>query len=185
VIAPATDAGFGTYQSAVLVGLGATIAIVLLHATVVKSPGEAERTAPRLGLLARLSWLGALSCVLVLGATAFGTVLIRGAMHGLPLLLHVLAGGGLTVALALVALTWVRTNHIGGAVPRFPGLTRLAFWFVLLLGLIAGGTMLASTFALAGTEGMERLVDVHRWSGLGMFLAAVLHAYLVRRHRRG
>jgi hypothetical protein len=53
------------------------------------------------------------------------------------------------------------------------------YWLILVLSLVVTGTILLGMFPLFGTLGLERLIDIHRYSGLSLFAAVVLHGLLV------
>jgi hypothetical protein len=50
---------------------------------------------------------------------------------------------------------------------------------ILVLSLIVIGTIWLGMLPLFGTLGLEQLIDIHRYSGLGLFAATVLHILLV------
>lgn len=166
-----------SYPTAIVAGV-ATVAIgIVVHfLTVKKRDGDPDLDS-RPGWLARVVRLGLLAGVLILGLTAFGTVLTEGAMHGYPLMIHTAAGGAVTVALVLFGCLWAGPRRATGAS------IRATFWLVILLGFGTAASMLASMFPLYGTETLERLLDVHRWCGLALFVVTPFHVYLAWRAR--
>jgi hypothetical protein len=166
------------YPDVAAIGLGATTMVVVVHAAVTRARGRAQDATPRVGPVGRFAWLATLAGVLVLGGTALISVWLDGGMHGWALLAHAAIGGALTAVLAVFALTWARPNRRRTR-PRFGALTRVSFWLLLLFGVTTAGSMLASTYPLFGTVGLERLLDVHRFAGLGLVVATALHGYLV------
>ena len=170
-------AAASSYPIAIVTAVVAlAIGITIHFLTVRKREGNAD-IASRPGWLARLVRLGLLACVLTLGLTAFGTVLTEGAMHGYPLMIHTAAGGAVTVVLVLFGFLWAGRRRASG------GSIRGTFWLVILLGFVSAATMLASMFPLYGTATLELLLDVHRWSGLALFVVAPFHVYLAWRAR--
>jgi hypothetical protein len=97
-------------------------------------------------------------------------------MQGYALLAHTVAGGALAVAIAGYALTGAAA-HRRRARPSRSALQRATFPAVLLFGLLGIGTILASTFPLLGTEALLRVIDLHRFSGLGLVVVMALHSY--------
>jgi hypothetical protein len=55
----------------------------------------------------------------------------------------------------------------------------VVYSLILVLSLAVTSTILLGMFPLFGTLGLERLIDIHRYSGLGLFAAVVLHSLLV------
>jgi hypothetical protein len=171
------------YPSLAAVLLAGTAAIVVLIVAVERARGGAP-SRPALGGFARLVRLATAACVAVLGTTALVSVWASGSMHGWPLLAHVVTGGTLTALLAVFALTWAGPSR-RRAEPAFRPAARLSFSLLLLFGLLAAASMLLSTFPLFGTQGLERLLDLHRFAGLGLCVATALHLALARPVRRG
>jgi cytochrome b subunit of formate dehydrogenase len=51
------------------------------------------------------------------------------------------------------------------------------FWVILVAGLIVIGTMILSMLPVFGTHGLELLLAIHRYAGLAVVAATVLHLY--------
>ena len=51
------------------------------------------------------------------------------------------------------------------------------FWLLLFSGLAVCLTMLLSMLPLFGTDGLEILLDIHRYAGLLAVVALVVHLY--------
>jgi hypothetical protein len=49
------------------------------------------------------------------------------------------------------------------------------FWLLLAAGWVVSMTMLVSMLTWLGTDGLEAMLDLHRWSGLVVVAAAALH----------
>lgn len=165
------------YPTAVQVGL--VLAAIALLAMALPVRRRRSETNP-IGSLPMLCGLAVVALTAVLGATAFTAILQSDAMQGWPLLAHVTAGGALCLMLAIAALTWVPVV-IGR---RLDGLGRLTASALLALAALCAISMLAGTFPLVGTLGMERLHDVHRWSGLATFVLSFFLWSRVARARR-
>ena len=54
---------------------------------------------------------------------------------------------------------------------------KAAFWLLLASGFLVSGTMFLSMLPWFGTDGLHRLLDIHRYSGLVAVVALVLHFY--------
>lgn len=170
------------YPTAAAVVLAATALVVGGHAVATRGRDAVHDAAPPVRPVGRLAAQVAFWTVLALAATGLGTVWLAGGMHGLPLVVHVGAGGLFAVALAVVALTWSVPSRRAAAPAFRPG-ARVAFWLALALGTVTSVSMFASMYPLFGTAWMERLLDVHRWAGLGTVVAVVVHARLAARRR--
>ncbi len=139
-----------------------------------------------------LIYLGTLGCVGLLAVTSFVEVIRHGELGGWPLFLHMCGAGALTAVLPLLALSWAHLNQFeigpssgGTALPKFYWLPKLMFWLILVSGLVVTMTMLISMLPIFGSDGLHVLLDIHRYSGLIVVLALVLHLYSVAVQRLG
>ncbi|MEX2216026.1 MAG: hypothetical protein WD768_18080, partial [Phycisphaeraceae bacterium] len=170
----------------------ATAAVLLLHLLVSLARGKGERR-PRWAILTKLIYLGTVITVLILGVTSFYSVLDHGAMHGWFLLLHVASAGGFVVCLMLIAIIWAMPSQFCfGSTParpaepgtprpvaKFGSLTKLSYWLILISGLVTAGTMLISMLPLLGTESLLQMITLHRYAGLLLVVATLVHLYTV------
>ena len=62
-------------------------------------------------------------------------------------------------------------------VPRFFWFPKVMFWLILAGGFVVTMTMLLSMLPLFGTDGLEALLMIHRYSGLVVVVALILHFY--------
>ena len=135
-----------------------------------------------------LVYLGTLASVAVLGVTSFVAMIRFGGLSGWWLFIHMFGAGAFTVVLPVLALTWCEANRFGcparpagdeGQPPaaRFLCLAKTMFWVILAAGLLVTGTMLLSMLPLFGTHCLELLLDIHRYAGLAVVAATVLHLY--------
>lgn len=168
------------YTTAVQVGL----ALCALSALLSIAPVGRRAPPSPIGALATLSGLALLATTGVLGATAFAAVLGGTSLHGWALLAHVTAGGATCALLAMTALIWLRPCLYRARRVSLDGVSRLSASLVLLLGIATGASILVSTFPVLGTVGLERLLDVHRFAGLGFLVMLVFTASRVFRARR-
>jgi hypothetical protein len=139
-----------------------------------------------------LIYLGTLGCVAVLAVTSFVEVLRHGELGGWPLFFHMFGAGAFTAVLPLLLLSWAHVNQFqvgpsGGKSPpaKFYWLPKLMFWTIVVGGLVVTMTMLISMLPIFGTDGLRVLLDLHRYSGLVVVLALVLHFYGVAVQRVG
>ncbi len=188
--------------SAALIALGIVLVLHLL--VVLATRGKAKLAGgrrPRWSMWERLVYLAVMGSVVLLGATAFYSVLTVGAMHRWALFLHLMGAGGFVVVLALVAMTWCmpslftpsrasrdKSQGDDDATPspaKFSTLTKCSFWIMLIAGVVTAGTMLLSMLPLFDTHAMHQMLDAHRYSGLLLFVAAMVHLYSVILGRMG
>ena len=170
------------------VALAATAVIVILHLILALLGGRAAKPRKRFNIWEKLVYLGALVSVAVLGITSFFTVLRFGGMHGWWLFAHMFGAGALTGVLPLLALTWCGANRFERMTrqqrdeavwPRFFWIPRVMFWLFLLAGFTVLITMLVSMLPLFGTDGLNVLLDIHRYAGLLAVVALFIHFYCV------
>jgi len=151
-------------------------------------PAAADPCRGRPGLVASLVYLGTLASVAVLGITSFVAVIRFGTLGGWWLFIHMFGAGVFTFVLPVLALTWCEANRFGrppqpagseGQVPpsRFLRLAKSMFWVILVAGLIVIGTMILSMLPVFGTDCLQLLLDIHRYAGLVVVAATVLHLY--------
>lgn len=192
------DAPAATYSKVVIIALIATAIVLVVHLLV--SLGRGSRTMrPRWGLLTRLIYFGAVITVFALGVTSLYSVLAHGAMHGWFLFVHLFAAGGFVVFFLLLAVMWAMPSRFFIVEPigqddgrdepppaaRFHHITRLAFWIILVSGVITAGTMLISMLPVLGTQAMSQMITVHRYAGLVLVVATIIHLYTVLLARMG
>jgi hypothetical protein len=138
--------------------------------------------------------------VLVLAGTSWYAMWTDGVLAGWLLMLHMAGAGTFVTALPLVALAWayrsrffvdrVRPRSSAETEPRTPQflwLARVAFWVILAAGFLNVMTMLISMLPLFGTDDLTELLTFHRYTGLAVVAALLLHIYanvLTRLHLR-
>ncbi|MHB8055458.1 MAG: hypothetical protein ACYDH3_09445 [Candidatus Aminicenantales bacterium] len=113
----------------------------------------------------------------------FFAVFIRRGLFGLPLLIHVMSGGLFALGLAAVLIARARAYRFDQgesvAFPVFKNLSvefarKVLFWVIAVLGLVQVATALASMLPVFTFNTQVALLMIHRWSALGLTLAAVL-----------
>lgn len=190
-IVAAADTGELFRQILPVALLGAAAVVVLLLAGALVYRGN---PAPRSkwNLWDMVIYLGTLGCVAILGITAFVEVMQHGELDGWALFIHMFGTGAFTLALPLLAISWAHANRleIGPAAgnappPKFYWLPKLMFWVILASGLVVTSTMLFSMLPVFGTDDLLTLLSIHRYSGLVLVIATVLHLYGVAMQRVG
>lgn len=176
------------FPDVLVIVLLATGAVILLHLVLALMGGRASRPRRKMNLWERLVYLGTLVSVAGLGTTAFVAVLQYGTLRGWWLFAHMFGAGAMVACLPLLAITWAGPSRFGrGAqteeqetyAPRFFWLPKLMFWLFLASGLTVVLTMLLSMLPIFGTDGLEALLDVHRYAGLMAVVTLALHFYCV------
>jgi len=142
----------------------------------------------------RWVFLGWAAAFLYLAASGlFFAIFIRRGLFGLPLLAHVMAGGLFAVGLAAVMILRAgahRFDRRESAVfehfscPIFKNLSKefvrkVIFWTVGFLGFIQVTTALCSMLPVFTFKTQVALLMIHRFSALGLALAAILFVDLM------
>jgi hypothetical protein len=182
------------FRWAVPVTLAAAVVLIVIHLTLVVSRRGETPARPRWKFWEILVYWATVLSVAWLGVTSFFAVLRYGVLDGWLLFVHMFGAGALVAVLPLLAITFAEANRFGSAsgpdgtgttAGRFFWLPKLMFWLLLISGLAVSVTMLVSMLPLFGTEGMNNLLDVHRYSGLAAVVAMVLSVYGVVLQRLG
>ena len=179
-----------------LVALVAAAIVIVLYLMLVLVARPPRMRRKKWSWWETLVYLATLLTISILGTTSFFTVLRYGGMHGWWLFAHMCGAGAFVGMLPLLALTWFRVNRFGahadGAVnpmseygPRFFWLPKFTFWLIVIGGLAACVSMLLSMLPLFGTDTLRQLLAIHRYSGLLVVVAALLHFYSVLLQRAG
>ncbi len=163
------------FTTAIIIGIALAAVLAAMHALFsrrVQLAPPPQRSA--------WDWLadGLYAAGLVLMAgTGCGAVLAYGRLSGWPLLAHAAGGGVFLPLLALSAVTWAHRCRGGDrGVPC--GFSRALFWAGLVLGLLAGGSIMTAMTPLAGYNAQESLYAIHRWSALGLLIVLMWQCYL-------
>lgn len=168
------------------------VVIVVLHLLISLIFRGAPAERKKWNLWDVLIYLGTLGCVTILALTSFVEVMRHGELGGWPLFFHMFGAGAFTAVLPLLALSWAHVNQfdVGPSAgssppPKFYWLPKLMFWLMVISGLVVTMTMLISMLPIFGSDGLRVLLDIHRYSGLIVVLALVLHLYSVAAQRVG
>lgn len=137
---------------------------------------------PRSGLIEKLVYLALMVAVFDVAASAIVSMLKDGHMLGWALWFHLTAAGALVALLAVAAVFWAEASRFAcckadpSRVERYATFTKIAFWTLLAAGAAAIATILASMFFL-NQHSQELAISIHRYAGLALTAAAVLHLY--------
>ena len=171
--------------------LVATVVLLALH-LLLSWLGRARSSAPLASwtLWDKLIYLVLLGTVLGLASTAFYPVLAGNALANWLLLAHMSSAGTFVTILPLIALTWAMSCRFGrpdssAASERFSWLGKLSFWLILVGGIVTAGTMFLSMIPILDTDGLHQMLDIHRYSGLLVVVAVIVHLYSVLLGRLG
>ena len=100
------------------------------------------------------------------------------------LMLHVSAAPVFAIALAFVALTWSDRSRFACPRTGYSNITKALLWFILLCGLVVILTGVLPMTPLYGTEGQHFLYLTHRYSGISLACAVILHLLSLFRSRQ-
>ena len=138
----------------------------------------------RVSALGKLAYAVMLIAVLVLSLTGILTFATGHApMTHWILMLHVSAAPVFAIALAFVSLTWSDRSRLCDARAPYSNVTKTLLWFILLCGLVVILTGVVPMTPLFGTDGQHFLYLTHRYSGITLACAVVLHLINLRRTR--
>jgi len=176
------------FQGILPFALLAVLVVVVVHLIWTLNHRRGAISRSSWGWWAWLVYLGTLASVTVLGVTSFVAMIRFGALGGWWLFIHMFGAGAFTVLLPVLALTWCQANRFECPAPpvgdegqmpagRFPCLAKALFWVILAAGLVVTGTMLLSMLPLFGTHGLELLLNIHRYAGLVVVAAMIMHLY--------
>ncbi len=121
-------------------------------------------------------WLGAA----VLAASGIGVFALgRPPMTHWVLMAHMAAAPVFAAALAAVALTWADLCRKGSK-PRLGVAAKVLLWIILVCGLVVILSGVLPMTPLFGTDGQRALYLTHRYSGIVLAAALLLHLPALR-----
>jgi len=148
------------------------------------------------GVLRKLVYLLAALCFVVLAVTGFYRPLVLDEhISGYLMMVHATFAPVFAVCLAILAVMWAhncrfdknywpllqrllrrqtRSDSVG---QKYELTQKVSFWLIILLALPLILSIVSSMFDVFGTTGQEFLLQLHRWCGLVLALAAILHTY--------
>jgi cytochrome b subunit of formate dehydrogenase len=116
----------------------------------------------------------------VLAASGIGVFALgKPPMTHWVLMLHVTAAPVFGLGLAAVALTWADLCR-KGSTPRLGSAARVLFWIILVCGLVVMLTGVTPMLPLFGTDGQHLLYLTHRYAGIALAVAILLHLPALR-----
>ncbi len=167
-----------TFQNGLLVAAIATVAgLLCLGAFAAMTGRGVSRHSPH-HWLSKILYVGFIFAILALALSSFSAILVDGHMLGYPLLAHIAAAGGfvfLLLAFALLYLPRGRSRHEGTEHRWW--LARLSAWVLVTAGVVTAATMFVSMLPILGTDGLHEAVEIHRWAGLAVVVAATFHLF--------
>ncbi len=187
------------FATVATISLVATVVLVVGHFAIFRSrgPDAGEKTVRRWGGWQRFVHAITTLCFVVLAITGFAGALCLGRLEGWWLMAHVAASLPFAIGLSVTAVSladpcrfarpdgeWLRRGggHFGGgrrpAAGRFDTGQKLFFWLVLVFGFASLASMMLETTPLFSQRGLSILHAVHRYSGLGLLIAVILHTYV-------
>jgi cytochrome b subunit of formate dehydrogenase len=146
----------------------------------------------------KATYLLSLACFLILAVSAYLQVLISGSpLTGWLLIIHVTAAPLFALGLMATVLLWAHRQRFNQQdwlylqqILRQKKIllmrssdagfwNKLSFWIFILSAVPAILSILLQLYPLFGSEGMEILLNIHRYSTLILFIVVVYHAYLL------
>ena len=142
---------------------------------------------------------GAAAFLYLAGSGLFFAIFIRRGLYGLPLLAHVMSGGLFAAGLAAVLILRAgahgfdrreETGPAAFAVPFVGTISRAivrktVFWWFAAFGFVQVTTALASMLPMFTFNTQVALLMIHRFSALGLTLAAIVFFDLILPDRAG
>lgn len=137
---------------------------------------------------------GAAAFLYLAGSGLFFAIFIRRGLYGLPLLAHVMSGGLFAAGLAAVLILRAGANRFdrreetaGPFVQNISKETvrKAVFWGFSVLGFVQVTTALASMLPVFTFNTQVALLVIHRFSALGLTLAAIVFFDLILPDRSG
>jgi len=157
------------------------------------------------GVLRKLVYLLALLCLVVLAFTGFYPTLVLGEhISGYLVMIHATFAPVFAICLAVLAVMWASSSRFtGNDWPWFQRLVKrvtlakstgeeadtespslgqkISFWLIIFLALPLALSIVLSMFPIFGTHWQELLLEIHRYTAVLFFIAAIVHIYLMIR----
>jgi hypothetical protein len=122
--------------------------------------------------------------VAVSAATGIGVFILgKPPMTHWVLMVHMAAAPVFAAGLAAVAITWADLCRKGSK-PRLGAAAKVLFWIVLACGLVVILSGILPMIPLFGSDGQRVLYLTHRWAGIALAAAVLLHLPALRARPR-
>lgn len=157
-----------------LLAAGIGVALILVVSGLFVFSTKRQQPKPARHWLSRLLYAAYLLAILVLAVSSFGSIVQFGHMSGYALLAHISAAGAFVFLMVAVAILYL--PYEDAPTDRWWA-TRWSAWLLIASSIGAAGTMLFSMLPVLDTESMLQVATLHRYAGLTVVVAAVLHLY--------
>ena len=133
-----------------------------------------------MSLTSKLFYAAMFAAIVVLGFTGIGVFLTGHApMTHWVLMIHMAAAPVFALGLAGVAVTWADLCRADSR-PQLGCMARALFWIILACGLVVILSGAVPMTPLYGSAGQHTLYLTHRWAGIGLAAAVLLHLPAIR-----
>lgn len=161
--------------------IGFTAVFLGIAVCYIALPSNRQSLSKKPGLwstIRRLVYLLALLCFLGSAITSFYPALIlKEAIHGYWLIVHVIFAPVFAVCLAVLAVMWAGNCYF--CKNDRPLLQKICFWLIVSLAIPVILSIVLSMFSFFGTKEQEFLLQLHRYSALLLALIVIVHTYLI------
>lgn len=129
---------------------------------------------------AKLFYVAMVLGLIVLAATGIGVFAFgKPPMTHWVLMIHMAGAPLFALGLAGVALTWADLCH-KSSTPRLGCAAKFLFWVILTCGLVIIFTGVVPMLPFYGTNGQHTLYITHRYAGITLAVAVLLHLPALR-----
>lgn len=180
--AAVADSGFELSFAQLITAIGiALVAVLSLSTLFLFATHRKRHNSKNRSWWVRLGYLVFLVTVAILAGTSFASVIQFDHLFGYALLAHVGAAGAFVFLLLLVACFYLprgsdlRESETTGDNRWW--LARLSAWVLVLSSIAAAGTMFISMLPILDTAGLKEFALLHRYAGVAVVAAAILHFY--------
>jgi hypothetical protein len=176
--------------SIVLIAAGiVAAAIVIINALIVIPTNRKIREGAKRGFLSQLLYMVFMVLIAVLAVSSFGSILQFGHLAGYSLLAHVGAAGAFVFLLVVIAWLYLPRGY-GAPLDEQRGedrwwLARWSAWILIVGSIASAATMFASMLPWLDTSGLLQYAAAHRYIGVLVVVAAIVHLYAMLCTRLG
>jgi hypothetical protein len=159
------------------IGLLIAVALPLIDFALFR-PGRRALANVRFPWIERLIYLSFLFAVVVQALSSFGSILSGQSMHHWALVVHMSVAGLFAVTLTALAILWAeQATFTRPGEPRFHRGEKAAFWLTVLTGFLTITSAMLGMMSWFGSGWQLILLDLHRYSALGLVIVALFHGY--------